>query len=138
MIAGFMDMPRAGVENRQEEHMIRPRETEYQVDFSITGTDGTQQMFKIYQDLVLVEEEETERARGLEEKNRAVMEERIAEWDILIQKQRVMKAEAWAVTESSGLLTKIEKLQERVRVLEEERDSSRLKAKEAEKEKEIA
>ena len=131
-------MPRAGVENRQVEHMIRPRETEYQVDLSITGTDRTQQIFKIYQDLVLVEEEETERARSLEEINRAVMEERTAEWEISIQKQRVMKAEAWAVEESSGLLTEIKKLQKRVRSLEEERDSSRLKAREAEKEKEIA
>ena len=129
-------MPRAGVEKRQ--HMIRPRETEDQVDFSFTGTDGTQQVFKIYQDLVLVEEEETERARSFEERNGAVMEERIAEWEILVQKQRLMKAEAWTVEESSGLLTEIEKLQERVRVLEEERDSSRLKAREAEKEKEIA
>ena len=118
--------------------MIRPRETEDQVKFSITGTDGTQQTFKIYQDMVLVEEEEGERVRGLEERNRAVMEERTAEWEILIQKQWVMKAAAWAVTESSGLPTEIEKLQKRVRVLEEERDSSRLKAKEAEKEKEIA
>ena len=141
-MAYFTATPRAGVDNRKVERKTRPRESEDPAGISFTERDRPEQMIKelkIQRDLLLVEKEATEdRVRLLEEeRDRAMMEARAAEQEILIQKQRVMEAEAQTVQESSRLLTEMKELQNKVRILEQERDSSRVKAREAEKEKEM-
>ena len=127
---------RAGIGKNQVEQNTDPKSRE------ALEKDRAEQKIEelqIQRDLLLVENKESKiRARTLEgDRDTAISKAEAAEKKLAILRQTALEKESKLVKENDSLLVEIQRLQDKVRVLEEEKQSLRTKLRETEREKKL-